>query len=86
MTPVQVDLRTHQGFLGGLVPIKDNTSSDPLAGNTAYFYADRNYEIIFHEVVRMPTDPKDPHQLEKVRSNTIVLAEFLTLCAEEAHR
>jgi hypothetical protein len=44
------------------VATKDAPNAD---GNTAYFYADRNYEIIFHEVVRMPTDTKDPHQLEK---------------------
>lgn len=54
----QVDLNTHAGFLGGLTA--------GVGGDTALFYADRNYEVIFHEVTRMPTVPKDPNQVEKV--------------------
>lgn len=43
-----VDLRKHKGYLGGL----DTTGS---SGTTAPYYATATLEVIFHEIVRMPT-------------------------------
>jgi len=58
-----IDLNTHQGYSGGYAVYPDLPAKDK--GNTAYYYADRFFEVIFHEIVRMPTNLKDPHQLEK---------------------
>jgi hypothetical protein len=43
-----VNLKKHKGYLGGL----DSTGS---SGTTAPYYATATMEVIFHEIVRMPT-------------------------------
>jgi hypothetical protein len=57
-----VDLSTHKGYLGGLDPAGSN-------GKYAAYHASPSYELIFHEVVKMPT-LDDPQQLHKVSSKS----------------
>jgi len=54
-----IDLKTHQGFLGGL----DRTS--PSSGKVAPYFADANLEVIFHAPTLMPSKESDPQQIEK---------------------
>ncbi|KAG0207363.1 Ral GTPase-activating protein subunit alpha-2 [Mortierella sp. GBA30] len=56
----EVDLAEHSGYIGGL---ERNGSN----GRTAMYYCSSTLEIIFHEVVRMPTDPDDKRQVKKKR-------------------
>ncbi|KAI1298893.1 Ral GTPase-activating protein subunit alpha-2 [Mortierella claussenii] len=56
----EVDLADHAGYMGGL---EHNGSN----GATAMYYCSSTLEVIFHEVVRMPTDPDDPRQVKKKR-------------------
>ncbi|KAF9998203.1 Ral GTPase-activating protein subunit alpha-2, partial [Modicella reniformis] len=55
----EVDLTEHSGYMGGL---ERNGSN----GQTAIYYCSSTCEVIFHEVVRMPTEPED-RQLKKKR-------------------
>ncbi len=55
----EVDLAEHSGYIGLL---ERNGSN----GRTAMYYCSSTLEVIFHEVVRMPTDPDDPRQVKKV--------------------
>ncbi|KAF9193953.1 Ral GTPase-activating protein subunit alpha-2 [Haplosporangium sp. Z 767] len=56
----EVDLAEHPGYIGGL---ERNGSN----GQTSIYYSTSTLEIMFHEVVRMPTDPDDPQQVKKKR-------------------
>ncbi|KAF9999457.1 Ral GTPase-activating protein subunit alpha-2 [Entomortierella chlamydospora] len=56
----EVELADHAGYMGGL---ERNGSN----GRSAIYYCSSTLEIIFHEVVRMPTDPDDPRQVKKKR-------------------
>ncbi|KAJ3038843.1 Ral GTPase-activating protein subunit alpha-2 [Rhizophlyctis rosea] len=56
----EVDLATHPGFLGGL---ERNTAT----GSSATYYCTSTLEMIFHDVVKMPTDPNDKKQVKKKR-------------------
>ncbi|KAF9571934.1 Ral GTPase-activating protein subunit alpha-2 [Mortierella alpina] len=56
----EVDLAEHSGYIGLL---ERNGSN----GRTAMYYCSSTLEVIFHEVVRMPTDPDDPRQVKKKR-------------------
>ncbi|ORZ10641.1 hypothetical protein BCR41DRAFT_324938 [Lobosporangium transversale] len=56
----EVDLAEHNGYMGGL---ERNGSN----GRTAMYYCSSTLEVLFHEVVRMPTDPNDPRQVKKKR-------------------
>ena len=55
-----VDLREHQGNLGGLDPSGSS-------GNISISYSDWQYDVIFHIVPLMPTDPTDDQQVLKKR-------------------
>lgn len=54
-----VDLSTHTGFMGGL----DQGLS---TGTIAPYYANVTTELLFHVVTLMPTNEKDPQQIQKV--------------------
>ncbi|CAG8562842.1 11696_t:CDS:10 [Ambispora gerdemannii] len=56
----EIDLATHPGYLGGLERNSTN-------GATATYYCSSTLEIIYHNVIKMPTDPTDPKQLKKKR-------------------
>ncbi|KAF9436275.1 Ral GTPase-activating protein subunit alpha-2 [Entomortierella beljakovae] len=56
----EVELANHAGYLGGL---ERNGSN----GSSTMYYCSSTLEVIFHEVVRMPTDPDDPRQVKKKR-------------------
>ncbi|KAJ3145195.1 Ral GTPase-activating protein subunit alpha-1 [Geranomyces variabilis] len=56
----EVDLATHPGFLGGLEKSRAN-------GNTATYYCTSTFEMLFHDVTKMPVDPQDEKQLKKKR-------------------
>ncbi|KAF9098514.1 Ral GTPase-activating protein subunit alpha-2 [Mortierella sp. AD031] len=56
----EVELEHHSGYIGGL---EKNGSS----GRTAMYYSSSTLEVLFHEVVRLPTDPDDPRQVKKKR-------------------
>lgn len=64
-----MDLADHSGYIGGL---ERNGSN----GRTAMYYCSSTLEVLFHEVVRMPTDPDDPRQVKKV-SHLFYLTEPL---------
>ena len=53
-----VNLNTHKSYKGGLDP--------RTAGPSAVYYADPLYEIIFHDVTRMPSIKDDLQQIQKV--------------------
>eukprot|EP01133_Synstelium_polycarpum_P016306 gene16306-19394_t len=55
-----VDLRTHQGYLGGLDKKKST-------GTHAPYYANTTLETIFHNITSMPTNLSDPQQIHKKR-------------------
>lgn len=55
-----IDIREHQGNLGGLDPSGS-------AGNLTISYADWQFDVIFHIVPLMPTDPTDEQQVQKKR-------------------
>ncbi|XP_049848258.1 uncharacterized protein LOC126313351 [Schistocerca gregaria] len=57
---VVVDLETHRGYTGGL----DRSKS---VGTTMLYWRSMLNELVFHEVVRMPTVQKDPQQILKKR-------------------
>jgi len=59
MLTVQVDIATHNGFLGGL----DHRSTGP----QSVYYATSTVELMFHVVTLMPTHPSDPQQIHKKR-------------------
>ncbi|KAH7045685.1 hypothetical protein BKA57DRAFT_396360, partial [Linnemannia elongata] len=56
----EVELAEHSGYMGGL---ERNGSN----GRTAIYYSSSTLEVLFHEVVRMPTDPDDARQVKKKR-------------------
>mmetsp|Transcript_28187 Transcript_28187/g.70760 ORF Transcript_28187/g.70760 Transcript_28187/m.70760 type:complete len:1006 (-) Transcript_28187:79-3096(-) len=56
----KIDVATHRGYLGGLDP-KLTT------GATAPYFASYNYEVIFHDITSMPTNPADEQQIHKKR-------------------
>lgn len=56
---MQIDLATHPGFLGGLERSLAN-------GKVATYYCTSTFEMVFHDVTKMPVDPNDPKQLKKV--------------------
>ncbi|KAI8603276.1 hypothetical protein EDD21DRAFT_302523, partial [Dissophora ornata] len=56
----EVELADHAGYLGGL---ERNGSN----GQSTMYYCSSTLEVIFHEVVRMPTEPSDPRQVKKKR-------------------
>jgi hypothetical protein len=53
-----VDVATHRGYLGGL-------DKNCTYGNRTLYWADSITEVIFHEVVRMPTIEGDAQQILK---------------------
>jgi len=55
-----VDLASHRGYMGGL----DKSGT---CGNETIYWADSQTEVIFHQVVSMPTHPDDPQQIQKKR-------------------
>ncbi|OMJ76113.1 hypothetical protein SteCoe_24589 [Stentor coeruleus] len=55
-----IELQDHQGNLGGLDP-------NGTAGKISVSYADWQYDVIFHIVPLMPTDPNDDQQVLKKR-------------------
>ncbi|KAJ3175950.1 Ral GTPase-activating protein subunit alpha-2 [Geranomyces variabilis] len=56
----EVDLATHPGFLGGLERSGAN-------GTTATYYCTSTFEMLFHDVTKMPVDAQDEKQLKKKR-------------------
>ncbi|KAG0261110.1 Ral GTPase-activating protein subunit alpha-2, partial [Linnemannia exigua] len=56
----EVELAEHSGYIGGL---ERNGSN----GRTAMYYSSSTLEVLFHEVVKMPTDPDDARQVKKKR-------------------
>lgn len=66
----EVNLADHSGYMGGL---ERNGSN----GQTAVYYCSSTLEVIFHEVVRMPTEPEDPRQVKKVSSPVINSIDFV---------
>ncbi|KAJ3031844.1 Ral GTPase-activating protein subunit alpha-1, partial [Rhizophlyctis rosea] len=56
----EVDLAGHAGYLGGL---ERNTAT----GSVATYYCTSTLEMIFHDVVKMPTDANDRKQVKKKR-------------------
>ncbi|KAG0300073.1 Ral GTPase-activating protein subunit alpha-1, partial [Linnemannia gamsii] len=56
----EVELAEHSGYMGGL---ERNGSN----GRTAIYYSSSTLEVLFHEVVKMPTDPDDARQVKKKR-------------------
>jgi hypothetical protein len=54
-----IDLKTHPGYVGGL-------ERNSLVGDTAPYYATPTMEVIFHDVARMPTNPRESQQIHKV--------------------
>ncbi|KAJ3147009.1 Ral GTPase-activating protein subunit alpha-1 [Geranomyces michiganensis] len=56
----EVDLATHPGFLGGLEKSRAN-------GTSATYYCTSTFEMLFHDVTKMPVDPLDEKQLKKKR-------------------
>lgn len=56
-----MDLNSHKGFLGlGFETIAG-------VGTTTPYFASPSVEVVYHEVVRMPTDNSDPTQINKKR-------------------
>ncbi|KAL0489675.1 hypothetical protein AKO1_009120 [Acrasis kona] len=55
-----VDLSTHEGFMGGLDP-------SLTTGRTAPYYANATTEVIFHVVTKMPNKENDNQQIHKKR-------------------
>ncbi|KAI8823428.1 uncharacterized protein EV422DRAFT_354445 [Fimicolochytrium jonesii] len=55
-----VDLGSHPGFVGGLERSLAN-------GKTATYFCTSTYEILFHDVTKMPVDQHDAKQLKKKR-------------------
>lgn len=53
-----INLKNHKGFFGGL---------DTYCGNSTPYYANSQYEVIFHSTTRIPTDEIDPQQIQKKR-------------------
>lgn len=64
----EVELESHTGFLGGLVPGK-------ASGVTAPYYATSFTEILFHVATRMPSDSPES-LLQKVRSFSRRLRDY----------
>lgn len=56
---LQVDLKTHKGYTGGLHDDKD--------GQFSLYWVSPMIELMYHEVVRMPTVQNDETQLNKVK-------------------
>lgn len=54
-----VDLDKHKGYAGGLYHNNDGTD--------ALYFGSPLVEVVYHEVVRMPTAENDPQQLKKKR-------------------
>jgi len=54
-----VDLKTHNGFIGGLDRINFS------AGKTAPYYSTASLELIFHVSTLMPSNKNDEKQIEK---------------------
>ncbi len=57
---LKVNMATHKGYTGGLDPGGTTGKESPYVGTNSM-------DIMFHEVVRMPTVHEDPQQLLKVR-------------------
>lgn len=55
-----IDLETHGFYKGGL--------AGAIAGKTAPYFANELYEVIFHDITRMPTSADDKQQIHKVWS------------------
>jgi hypothetical protein len=55
-----IDVLTHAGYRGKL-------EMDASNGAFATYYCTDTVEMLFHDVVRMPTDPNDPQQVKKKR-------------------
>ena len=55
-----IDVATHQGYIGGL----DRKLS---TGKTAPYFANYLFEVAFHEITSMPTNPTDNQQIHKKR-------------------
>jgi len=72
-----ITLATHKAYLGGL----DNGGSN---GKEAPYYTNPCLEVVFHEVVRMPTIKDDDIQLQKKRhvGNDIVHIVFSEHCRD----
>ncbi|KAJ3243063.1 Ral GTPase-activating protein subunit alpha-2 [Chytriomyces hyalinus] len=56
----EIDVGAHNGYLGGL---EKNLTS----GAKALYYCDQTVEMIFHDVINMPSDAMDPKQVKKKR-------------------
>ena len=68
---LQVDLETHQGFLGGL-------QQNKTTGITAPYYASFCYEVVFHVSTRIPCTGNDWHI--KVRHSLVRCCRQMGLC------
>ena len=55
-----IDIATHRGYLGGI-------DKSFVAGSRAVYWANSLDEVIFHEVVAMPTSDTDHQQIHKKR-------------------
>ncbi|XP_033639628.1 ral GTPase-activating protein subunit alpha-2-like isoform X1 [Asterias rubens] len=60
----EVDLSTHQGFLGGL---QRNKST----GETAPYYATSTVEVIFHVATRMPSENNHLHKMRHLGNDEV---------------
>lgn len=60
----QVELETHQGFLGGL-------QQNKTTGDTAPYYANSLCECIFHVSTRMPSGSDEARHNIKVRQTSV---------------
>lgn len=56
----EIDLATHQGYLGGL-------EKSQATGSAAIYFANSATEIVFHDITKFPVDPDDPKQLKRKR-------------------
>ncbi|KAI9342555.1 hypothetical protein BDR26DRAFT_270352 [Obelidium mucronatum] len=56
----EISVSNHSGYLGGL-------ERNQTCGTRARYYCDNVVEIIFHDVLDMPTDVHDPKQVKKKR-------------------
>ncbi|KAI9197135.1 uncharacterized protein BJ171DRAFT_634486 [Polychytrium aggregatum] len=56
----KINLSSHPGYMGGL-------ERNQTTGKEATYYCDSTFEMVFHDITKMPNDPDDPKQLKKKR-------------------
>lgn len=52
-------------------------------GRTAIYYSSSTLEVLFHEVVKMPTDPDDARQVKKVPKMTLASEYYFLVASRE---